>query len=306
VSLLAACVLLLVTAFLFGSAVYILSRDPFERVNQSYCLLALSQVAYVGSLFVFTATAPGAALLWIGRINFAAAALVAPAVLLLVHSLLNRRHRYPWLLLLETTVVAGVALFTGLVDKAETITGGVHTTTYGPLVLLYFIHLVAYLAVGIYSALTPAANVPRLQRRQVLIVGYGLLVTAAIGITTNVVLPYIYGDFRYIAYGGLATVVSLATISYASLVYKLFNLRLVVRAAFTYGAIIAVMLELYSLAVDALTKLLPLSSPDERRAAAAVVAFVINAFTQEPIKVWLEELADRLSKRHKWHRATRN
>lgn len=297
-SLFEACLYLLVIAFLFGSAIYVLSRDPFARVNQAYFLLALAQLCWVGSLFVFNATAAGSDLIWIGRANFAAAALVAPAVLFFVQSLLNRRHRCPLLLLLETVIVAAVSLLTGLVDMAETIVGGVHTTTYGPLFLLYVAHILLYLVPALYRALAPNTSLPRRQQRQARIVGIGLLITSIIAISTNVFIPYAYGNFAFINAGTLATIAALGTISYAALYYKLFNVRVVLRAAFVYGVMIAFALELYSLSVDALTKMLPLDNADERRLAAASVAFIVNGFTQEPIKSWLERLADSIVKRN--------
>ena len=137
-------------------------------------------------------------------------------------------------------------------------------------------------------------------------VGIGLLITAAIGMITNVIMPYRYGNFSYINTGALATIMALGAITYSALVYKLFNIRVVLKAAFVYGVTIAFALELYSVAVDTLTKLLPLENPDERRIAAAVVAFVINGFTQEPIKMWLERLATQIVRNNHTTRAIRD
>ena len=78
-SLLTASLYLLCLAFLFGSAVYVYSRDPFARVNAAFALLALTLLGWVGTLFVYTAQTQGSALLWLGRANFAFAALMAPA-----------------------------------------------------------------------------------------------------------------------------------------------------------------------------------------------------------------------------------
>lgn len=304
-TLLVASLYLLITAFLFGSAIYILSRDPFARINQAYSLLALVQLGWVGTLFVFNATPVGPDLIWIGRANFAAAALVVPAVYFFVQALLSRRSHHTLWLLLESLIVAGVSLGTGLVDRSETIKAGIHVTTYGVLFPLYVLHLLLYLVPALYRALWPDPKLPHQQRQQVRMVGIGILITAAIGITTNVVIPYIYGNFRFIDWGTLATITALAAIAYAAMFYHLFNLRVVIKATIVFAMMIAFALELYQLAVGALTKLLPVGDPTERHIAAASVAFIINAFTQQPLRWWLERLADRLLKRKPHSRVRR-
>src|SRR5579859_1676799 len=130
-SLLVASLCLLCLAFLFGSALYVYSRDPFSRLNASFALLALSLLGWVGTLFVFGAQTGGSALLWLGRANFAAAALAAPASLLFVLALARKPLRYASWVWLETGLWAAVSLLTGLVDKEETVIGGIHVTRYG-------------------------------------------------------------------------------------------------------------------------------------------------------------------------------
>lgn len=296
-TLLVASLYLLITAFLFGSAIYILSRDPFARVNQAYAILALAQLGWVGSLFIFNATPVGPNLLWIGRANFAAAALVAPAVFAFVQALLTRRTRQAWWLLLETVIVAALSLSTGLVDRSETIQAGVHLTVYGALFPIYVLHLLLYLIPALYRALRPSPHLRDEQRKQARLVGVGILVTTVVGIATNVAIPYVSGNFKFINVGTLATVTALATIAYAACVHHLFKIRVVIRAALVFTMMIAFALELYQLAVGALTKLLPVGDPTQRHIAAAAVAFIINAFTQQPLKWWLERLVGQLIKR---------
>lgn len=290
---------LLIIAFLFGSAIYILSRDPFARLNRAYTVLALAQLGWVGSLFVFNATLKQPDLLWIGRANFAAAALVAPAVFVFVQALLGRRFRYAWWIAGETLIVALLSLLTGFVDQSETLKSGTHLTTYGALFPVYVVHLLVYLGPAVYQALRPPLRLTDQQRAQVRLLGYGFLVTILIGLTTNVLIPYVSGDFLFIDVGTLATVVALAAISYAACVHHLFNIRVVVRTALVFTLLIAFALELYKLAVDTITALLPIGDPTERHVAAAAVAFIINAFTQEPLKWWLERLTVRILKSKK-------
>ena len=286
---------LLISAFLFGSAIYILSRDPFVRLNQAYACLAFAQLGWVGTLFIFNATPVGPTLLWIGRANFAAAALAAPAVFGFVQALLKKPHRWTSWILIETLLIAVLSLGTGLIDQTEAVRGSVHLTTYGWLFPLYIVHLLLYLLPALWQALTPPRHFA--SERQVRLVGMGMLVTAGVGMITNVVLPYGFGNFYLIDIGTLSTIGALATITYAACIYHMFNVRVVIRTALVVALLIAFALELYQAAVSALSALLPLADPTERHIAAATVALIINAFTQQPLRWWFERLALRLLKR---------
>jgi hypothetical protein len=292
--LLEASLYLLVIAGLFGSAIYVFSLNPLSRLNRAYAALAFAQLAWVLTLFIFTTYQSGAPLLFLGRANFAAAALVPPAVLFFVRALLNRPLRYQWWLAGETLVVAILSLFTGLVDRSEAVQNGVHVTVYGLLFLLYIVHLLAYLGPALWQALRPKLRLPTAVREQTRLIGIGMLVTTAIGLTTNVVLPYGFQDFRWINLGTLATMMALAGIAYSACFHHLFNVRVVIRRTVILALLIAFTLELYQAGVSALTKLLPFGDPTQRNFAAAAVALIINAFTQQPLRWWLERIADRL------------
>ena len=64
--------------------------------------------------------------------------------------------------------------------------------------------------------------------------------------------------------------------------YHLFNVRVLLKATFVYALLIAFALELYQLAVQALTRLLPLGDPSQRHVAAATLALILHAVTSSP------------------------
>ncbi len=297
-SLVVASLYLLCLAFLFGSALYVFSRDPFSRLNGSYALLALSLFAWVGSLFVYNSQSENPALLYWGRVNFASVVLIAPAVYLFVYVLAKRSHRWWGWIGLESGAVTLLALFTRLVDKAESaLSYGEHITTYGWLFPLYLLHIVTFIGIALWVAFRPTSKLPEESFIQIRLVGYGVLVTAVIGIMANVVLPYLYRDFRFIDVGTLSTIFFLAVIAYTSVVHHLFNIRVILRATLVLTVLIALTLEFYQLAIEFLTHLLPLGDPTQQQVAATTVALIINAFTHEPVRMWLEQLMDRLLQR---------
>jgi hypothetical protein len=83
-------------------------------------------------------------------------------------------------------------------------------------------------------------------------VGVGILVTAGVGIATEVVLPYGFGNFYLIDVGTLSTISALAAIAYATCSLSLFNTRAVIRAALVVALLTAFAMELYQAAVSAI------------------------------------------------------
>ena len=293
-SLLTASLYLLCLAFLFGAALYVYSRDPFVRLNASFALLALTLLGWVGTLFVFTVQAQGPALLWLGRSNFAAAALAAPAAYAFVLALADKPFHNVRVALVETLLLCAASLLTGWVDRAESVALGQHVSAYGPLFPLYLLHILLFTALALRVALWPSARLPALTRTQLRLVGSGILLTVLTGFVTNAALPYWYGDFRYIHVGTLSTIFFLVVVAYAAVSYRLFNVRVLLKRTVVFALLIAFALELYQLAVSALAGLLPLSDPAQRHLAAASIALIVNAVTQQPLRWWLERLADKL------------
>lgn len=171
---------------------------------------------------------------------------------------------------------------------------GLHSTIYGPLFAIYIVHVVAYLAGAVAVAFRSAPGSRRGARIRLRLVGCGILATAAVGIAANIVLPYWRGDFRFINVGTLSTAFFLLAVGYAVFAYHLFSIRVIVRATFALAALVALALELYSLALSSLAHLLPLAGDAaERGYAATAFVLIVNAFTQEPARRWLGRMIDR-------------
>lgn len=288
---------ILCLVFLLGSAVFVYSRNSKSRLNGYYALLASALLGWVGTLFVFGSLPEGELLLTVGRANFATAALVATASGLFVAELAGRRLSLLRLVWFETVALTALSLTTPLVDRAETVLRGQHTTAYGPLFAFYIVHVVVYLAGAVILAFRPLLGAANKTRPQLLLVGAGILATAVVGVITDIVLPYGYEDFRFINVGPLSTILFLAAIGYAVFAAHLFSLRVIIRAAFVYAGLITLALELYQLAVSSLARLLPFGDQAERAYAATAIVLVINAFTQQPVRRWLERVIDGLAHR---------
>ena len=155
------------------------------------------------------------------------------------------------------------------------------------------LHVLLLLGAALRHTFRPPRGTAPEAAGQLRLLGAGILMTAAVALVTNALLPYWLGDFRFIHVGTLSTILFLAAVGDAVFVHHLFNVRVIIRTAFVYAGLIALALELYGLAVTFLARLLPLGDVTQRHFAATAIALVVNAFTQQPVKRWLERLTDR-------------
>ena len=229
-SLLTASLYLLCLAFLFGSALYVYSRDPFARLNAAFALLSLTLLGWVGTLFVYTAQTQGSGLLWLGRANFALPPSWLPPPMAFV--IVLARRPLPRATLLwgrNAAAFPSSPCSRARWTRRKLVQAGQHVSVYGWLFSLYLLHIVFFVVAALLIALRPAASLPALARTQLRLVGAGILATAVVGLAANIALPYLYGDFRFIHVGTLSTIFFLAAVAYAAVSYRLFDLRILIR-----------------------------------------------------------------------------
>ncbi len=285
---------------LIGMAVVIFARNPRSRLHRVFALSALALLGWLGTLFLFNHQSDPHPLTLLGRLNFVCALFVVFFGYQLVKEIAGKgisgkAVRAVWLLWADVLLLSLMTLRTPWIDRAEIVQGGQHVTQFGPLFPLYILHVVAYLAASFATAFREANRARGPVRRQLFVIGIGMLATAAIALTTNVALPYAFHIFALQDVGSLSTILFLAAVGYAVFAAHLFGIRVIIRAAFVYAGLITLALELYQLAVSFLAKLLPFGDAAERAYAATAIALIVNAFTQQPVRQWLERVVDKFS-----------
>ena len=290
-TLLTASLFLLCLLGLVGSALFVLVQRPHSPLHRLYALLALALVGWVATLLLFTSRTSPSSLLWVGRLNFAVVLVVATAAFLFVRDLAGRKTLGAAWLWAETLLLFLATLLTGAVDRAESIHAGQHVTTYGSLFPLYLLHIILLLGAAVYIALRSIP--PQPARRALRLVGWGMLMAAGVGLVTNALLPSLFGNFRWISLGPLSTLLFLGAVGYAVFAFHLFSLKVIVRKAVVLAGVVTLMLELYQGALAALAHLLPVGDADHLHLAATGVALAVNAFTQQPVRRWIERQMDK-------------
>jgi two-component system, NarL family, sensor kinase len=167
-----------------------------------------------------------------------------------------------------------------------------HQTLYGPLFWLYALHLLICLGGAIALAFRERSRSglnPHV-RDQLLLLGIGIIATGGVSLLTNVLLPYVSGDFGLIDAGPLSTLLLLLAVAYAVVRHQLFDIRVFVRRAVVLGMALSLVLAAYSALVLLATDWLASSE------SGGVTRFgvLVLAFSFDPIRRFLEKRIDKL------------
>jgi signal transduction histidine kinase len=87
------------------------------------------------------------------------------------------------------------------------------------------------------------------QKLQISWIQFGVGVAALLGVLFNGILPYLLHDWRYAKLGPFATVVLVATISFAIIKHRLFDIRLIVARSIAYLTSLIVLAAVYGFLV---------------------------------------------------------
>lgn len=265
-----------------------------SRLRLTFFLLSLSLLVWQATLFVEVRIALPGAQLWLSRTNFAAVVWIVFFTLRFVQEIPRAKsnQRVPgstWCLL-ETIGLAGITLFTPFVDAAERIEDEHAISTFGPLFILYLIHVIGYLmAALILIFLSQHRTKKPAIRRQMDVVGVGILATAGIAFITNAMMPYLFNDFRLCDVGVISTLFFACSVGWATFMHRLFDVRAIIRETLVYGVLLALVLSAYSSAVFLITEYLTDGADKMTKCAVLVIAFSLD-----PIRRLLETKTDRL------------
>lgn len=294
---------------LFGLAVYIYRRDPREWLNRYFALFSLSILGWLVTLYAFNRHGDVSGLTELGRLNFAVAALIVLFGYLFVREITAHRASRRlvasarWLSL-ETAGLFGVTLFTGLLDSSEHLADGQHVTTFGPLFPVFIIHIAGYIVAALYLTFVAGRHATPKVRAQLSIIGLGIFVMAAIAVVTNLLLPYLLGDFAWQEVGALSTLALLSAIAYAISVHQLFDIRLFIRRAVVYTLLLGFTSAVYNAFIFSLTLLFQgrFGEYDWRTTIPNILIFSVIGFTFEPIRNRLDLSVSRVLYRQEQER----
>jgi hypothetical protein len=199
--------------------------------------------------------------------------------------------------------LAAITVGTGLIDQAEHIQDGQSITTFGPLFPLFIAHLVSYIAAALHFIYFRNRHSPVRVRGQLAVIGFGMFVMAAIGLVTNVLLPYGFQVFSFQDAGAFATVILLVAIAYAITVTHLFDVRIVIKRTLVYSLLLTAIAGGYSGVEYIFTELLQqLVGSGSNPIEINIIGTIIVSLFVSPVRHWLERKIDKLLFPHRHKR----
>jgi hypothetical protein len=292
---------------LSGGSLYLALREKTNPAIRPFIGICLSLLVWLVTLFLFLRSNDPGFILWVGRANFASVSLAVYFGWRFVRAVAGKLESH-WQnpLLYLSVLFAILSAFTPLIDKLEVVGSGVagrHETIYSPLFLPYALHIVGLLVATVYEAFKGSRLLVRHHQRrdQLLLLGWGILATGTIGLVSNVVLPYVFGNFQWIDFGPLSTLLFLSAVAYAVVRHELFDIRVLLRKTLVLGIALSLVLAAYSaLILIATDKLASSESGGLTR-----FGMLLLAFSFDPVRRFIEKRIDRLlfSERRSHHRS---
>lgn len=278
--------------FLLALAALALRQDRKGALHRDFAAFAVLMALWLASLYLYYRAGSEAALTLIGRANFAFVALALCYGHLFARGLVRRKPpRRAWLGIAIGLVT--LTLLTPLVAAREVLTASGPATRFGPLFPLLALHLAFHVAAAGIALARSLRTASAERRAQVQLVLVGFLATAAVALSTNLLLPAAFGIFRYQEAGALSSVFLVASLGYAVVARGLLDVRVVVGRTVVFAALVGALSALYGalalLAGQALS-----GAPVPREALLFNLGSVVAVgLTSEPLRRWIAARTDR-------------
>lgn len=227
--------LLVLATVLATLAVYVWRARPDNAVNTWFGLFTLAMACWVLGIAGVEA---GFLTELFGRLTFAGAAFMPPT-LLAFSRVFPTPHPWPprRLVVLGLTSAGVLAVLSTttpwVAHGIHQAAGGIQRTT-GPLYPLFALYIVSCSIAAISVFIAKARRVRGLARAQLQYLGIGILIIAAGGITTNLLIPLVTGRSSYSAFGPYFALPLVLLVGHAIIRHRLMDLRLVINRGLTY------------------------------------------------------------------------
>lgn len=219
-------ILVAASSFLLGLFVYL--NDTKNILNRSFFALTFFTALWIMSVQVAISVPDAAVILFSRRLALAAAVWIGFLIYYFSYYFPrpNKSYQFPFMwVAMVTIVISVVSLFTSYVLSNVTYIAGQQRNVYGFGYYVFAAFFIGSLLLGIYNSLSKRSELNREERIQINLVMIGLVVSGAIALTTNLILPQILGVYDTGQFGPLAVVIFVCLATFAMVKHHLFNVK---------------------------------------------------------------------------------
>ncbi|MGB4420595.1 MAG: ATP-binding protein [Candidatus Saccharimonadales bacterium] len=135
--------------------------------------------------------------------------------------------------------------FTSLILSDIKIQGNVYAITFGPLLYLYALGIFTTISLTAYGLIHGLLKNKGIKKRQIVTVGYGLLISVPLVTIFAFILPVLTGDFSFTQFGLTPLAIIVIALYYSVVKYQLFDIRLAAVRAMAYVLSLATLSAIY-------------------------------------------------------------
>ncbi|MFH1457198.1 MAG: histidine kinase N-terminal 7TM domain-containing protein [Patescibacteria group bacterium] len=284
-------------------ALFVLLKSPTKSLNRNYFLLTLFAVIWEITLLIELFINNVEILQISTRIVFIASGFVPPMIILVLFSFLERSFSLKKItLIFSPTIIIGVLIaFFGVATNLIITSYGLNFTPnfLYPFFVVYFILYTFYIFYYSFSNYRKSSGIKKIQFKYIL---FGILVSFAIAITTNLIIETLSIYFKIFSkdvsalatyFGPGFSFICSFSIAYAITRYRLFGIKFILKKASTYLLSLVVLLTIYTaLILFAQQTLIKKYNCNET--VIIIASVLIIALTFEPIRRLNKKAIDKI------------
>lgn len=274
---------------------FIYLRNPKRTENQVFFLLTTTLSLWIATLYFYYSATDPQWLLFLGRINFAFPTLTVYYLFRFIYNFPDQSIKFTRVVTILIDVLAYLmtflAAFTPFIDRNEILVGTQRIVDYGPMYnlwLIYFAGLPIFALVLLFVKLRKAKGISKSQLSYLLA---GTSLAYFFGLTTNVILPYLFGIYSLQPMGPLGTLFLTGLTAYAIIRHKFLDITAIVARAVSYTLVLAIVVILEVGILWLGTMILP-SNID--RTLIAFAGSILLVMTYSSLRSAIAQLTDNL------------
>ncbi len=212
----------MVAIILLGAIVFM--RNPKQLLNRSFFALSLAATTWILTNLIFALSDNQTVQYVSALLSYGAAGLIALFFLQYSFGMANINPRR-----LKNGLIYGVGLAVSVTSVvpgvlATKVVNDTIATNVIPLII-YGSYIFSFMIIAIVALLLARARSSGMERNKITIVLMGLVLAAIVGVFCNLILP-IMGNYSLVEVGPVATLIFVATSTYAIIRHRLFDIKL--------------------------------------------------------------------------------
>ncbi len=280
-----------------GLGAVVFYQNPKRQVNRLLAVLISTILGWQITLFFFYYISNPGSVLWLGRLNFVFAELIALALFIFCFffstKIYPNKNKQLYVLGFYTLLLVIFTFFSPLIIEEELVLDSMmRETVFGFLYPFFVLHFIALTLGGIIILFDKAKKLSGLEKQQTFYLLLGIFVAVIFGSITNIFLPLFFKNYSLQHAGLFSPIIFVAIAAYAIVKHRLFDIRALVARTISHSLLVLILGSLYSVVLFVVGSwLFNISSTPHSLLYSTTLALIL-AYTFQPLRQFLETITD--------------